>query len=142
MAEIDFANLRVLVIDDETFTRQILERTLNELEIGSVTLAIDGLDGLTIFSNARNNFDLVICDLKMPMMDGFEFVRRLREKKYLPNANVPILIVTGHSDEDSIQSAVKAGIHGYLVKPVSKKQLEKRIVSVLTSPQIDPEMFK
>ena len=142
MAEIDFANLRVLVIDDETFTRQILERTLNELEIGNVTLAIDGLDGLTIFSNARNNFDLVICDLKMPMMDGFEFVRRLREKKYLPNANVPILIVTGHSDEDSIQSAVKAGIHGYLVKPVSKKQLEKRIITALTSPQIDPEMLK
>lgn len=137
MADIDLAKLRILVIDDETFTRQIIEKMLYGLGVEKVTEATDGLDGLTIFSNARNTFDLVICDLKMPMMDGLEFVRRLREKKYLPNSNVPILILTGHGEPENVQSAVKAGINGYLIKPVSKKQLEKRIVAALTSQEID-----
>ena len=142
MGDFDFTKLRVLVIDDEPFTRQIIERILYELEINNVTLASDGLDAMTKFSTTNDNFDLVICDLKMPNMDGFEFVKLLREKTHLPSANVPVLIVTGHSREDIVQNAVQTGIHGYLVKPVSKNQLEKRIVMALTSPGIDPEILK
>ncbi len=142
MADIDFAKLRVLIVDDEPFMCKLLTRILGELEIQTITEAADGAQALTKFSNARNDFDLVICDLEMPNMDGFEFVRRLREKKYLPNSNVPILIVTGHSDPESVQSAVKAGIHGYLIKPVSKQELEKRIAAALTTVAIDPERLK
>ncbi len=142
MADLDWTKLRVLVIEDESFTRQILERILNELEVGKVTTAGNGLEGLEIFSKARNLFDLVICDLEMPNMDGLEFVKQLREKTHLPSAKVPVLIVTGHSREDIVQNAVQTGIHGYLVKPVSKNQLEKRIVMALTSPRIDPEILK
>lgn len=139
---VDLTKLRILVIDDESFTLQILQRILFEIGIVTVTTADDGFDGLTKFSNARNAFDMVICDLEMPNMDGLEFVRRLREKKYLPNSNIPILIVTSHSETVNVQSAIKAGIHGYLVKPVSKTQLEKRIVAALTSPEIGAEKFK
>ena len=142
MTSIDFSKLRVLVVDDEPFMRQLLARVLDEIEVKEITEAGDGLSALSIFSSARNMFDLVICDLEMPNMDGFEFVRQLREKEYLPNSNVPILIVTGHSDPESVQSAVKAGIHGYLVKPISKQELEKRIVAALTSPEISPKRLK
>lgn len=142
MSDVDFTKLRILTVDDEPFMRQLLTRVLGELEVAKVTEAVDGDDGLTKFTNARNAYDLIICDLEMPNMDGFEFVRRLREKKFLPNANIPILIVTGHSDPESVQSAVKAGIHGYLVKPVSKEALEKRISAALTSSAIDPKRVK
>ena len=142
MGDIDFTILRVLVIDDETFTRQIIDRLLYELGIDNVTMASDGLDAMTKFSMTIENFDLVICDLKMPNMDGFEFVKLLREKTQLPSKNVPVLIVTGYSGEDIVQKSVQSGIHGYLVKPVTKTQLEKRIVMALTSPGIDPEILK
>ena len=52
-----------------------------------------------------------------------------------------MLIVTGHSAAESVKGAVEAGIHGYLVKPISKQALEARIISALTSSQIDPKQF-
>lgn len=142
MADIDFGKLRILVIDDEAFTRQIIERILYELGIENVTMATDGIDGMAKFSKTNDNFDLVTCDLKMPNMDGVEFVKRLRENTELPNTDVPILIITGHSGEDSVQTAVEAGIHGYLVKPISKDQLEKRIIAALKGQRIDKKMLK
>ncbi len=142
MGEFDFTRLRVLIVDDEPFMRKLLTRVLDELEIGKITEATDGSEALTTFSNARNDFDLIICDLEMPNMDGYEFVRRLRENKSLPNSNIPILILSGLSEEGNIRSAVKAGIHGYLVKPISKDALEKRIVAAVKSQLIDPDTFK
>ena len=142
MTDADITKLRVLVVDDEPFLRQLVERILYELGITQVTAATDGFDALSKFSPTLVNFDLVICDLEMPNMDGYEFVRRLRAKTELPDSNVPVLIVTGHSEEDSVQRAVDTGIHGYLVKPISKQALEKRIISAVTSPRIDPGRLK
>ncbi len=142
MADDDITKLKVLVIDDEPFMRKLIIRVLYELEIDGVAEAADGAEALDNAQDAANDFDLIICDLEMPNMDGFEFVRRLRDMTGFPNANIPVLIVTGHSDPESVKSAVEAGIHGYLVKPISKKALEARILSAITSPLIDPEKFK
>ena len=87
MADINFTKLRILIVDDEPFMRQLLTRVLGELEIQKVTEAADGLEALTIFSNDSNNFDLVICDLEMPNMDGFEFVSG-RQRLPVPNNRV------------------------------------------------------
>ena len=142
MADIDIKNLRILVIDDEPFMRKLIIRVLYELEIERVTEAADGAEALQKVEDSMNALDLIICDLEMPNMDGFEFVKNLRGMKEFPNANIPVLIVTGHSETESVQGAVEAGIHGYLVKPISKKTLEQRIVAALTSPRIDPEKLK
>ena len=142
MADIDFTKLRVLIVDDEPFMRKLIIRVLYELEIERVAEAGDGAEALEKVKDAMNALDLIICDLEMPNMDGFEFVKRLREMTGFPNADIPVLIVTGHSDPESVKSAVEAGIHGYLVKPISKQALEKRIVAALTSPEIDPKMLK
>ncbi len=142
MADMDLKNLRILVIDDEPFMRKLIIRVLYELEIERVTEAADGAEALQKVKDAMNALDLIICDLEMPNMDGFEFVKRLREMTGFPNADIPVLIVTGHSDPESVKSAVEAGIHGYLVKPVSKQALEKRIIAAITSPLIDPEKVK
>ncbi len=142
MADIDFTKLRILIVDDEPFMRKLIIRVLYELEIERVAEAGDGAEALEKVKDAMNALDLIICDLEMPNMDGFEFVKRLREMTGFPNADIPVLIVTGHSEPESVKSAVEAGIHGYLVKPVSKQSLEKRIVAALTSPEIDPERLK
>ena len=142
MTDFDITKLRILVIDDEPFMRQIIERVLYELGIDQVTAAEDGSKALSKFSTVHENFDLVICDLEMPNMDGFEFVRQLRAKTEIPNSNVPVLICTGHSEEESVQDAVEAGIHGYLIKPISKQNLESRTRAAMTSDGIDPKKFK
>lgn len=142
MEDIDFTKLRILVIDDLPFTRQLIVRLVEELGVKKVSVAADGAKGLTIFDDSVEGFDLIICDLEMPNMDGFEFVRKLRQKATNHNAGVPVLIVTGHSEPGVVHRAVESGIHGYLMKPVSKQALEKRIIAALKSPVIDLEKIK
>ena len=142
MEEINFKRLEILVIDDEPFMRRLISRVLSELEMEKVSLAADGAEGLIKIKESMNGFDLIICDLEMPNMDGFEFVRKLRDQAPSPNADTPVLIVTGHSDPESVKAAVEAGIHGYLVKPISKLALEQRIVAAMKSTAIDPEKLK
>ena len=141
MLEIDISKLSVLVVDDESFMRQLIVRLVNDLSIRNVTTANDGADAMTKFSGSKRNFDIVICDLEMPKMDGFAFVRQLRARTEIPCHDVPVLIVTGHSEEESIQAAVKSGIHGFLVKPVSKQALESRIRAAMKSGPIDPSVL-
>lgn len=134
--------LEILVIDDEPFIRKLIGRMLFELGVKQVVDAENGHDGLTKLKQSRKGFDVVICDLEMPTMDGFGFVRLLRNDKTMPYQNVPVLILTGHADEDNIHKAVEQGIQGFLTKPVSKANLEKRIMQAIKSPTIDPEVLR
>ena len=87
------------------------------------------------------DLDLVICDLEMPEMDGFAFVRRLRAMVG-EVSKLPVLILTGHNEEKSVRDAVELGIDGYLLKPVSGKDLEQKINEAILSPMIDPDSLK
>ena len=138
MSIADLNSLTILVIDDEPFIRKLIGRMLSQLGVKDVIEAEDGADGLEQIRQSRKNIDLVICDMQMPNIDGFEFVRQLRAAKHLPHPDMPVLILTGHSDADNLHDAVNLGIQGFLTKPVSKINLEKRITSALTSPTIDP----
>jgi len=138
MAETDFASLKALVIDDEAFMRNLIIRILGEIGITDVLSARDGAEGLEIIEENNTVPNIIICDLEMPEMDGFEFVRRMRASSSSVVKNLPVLIVTGHAEPESIYNAVNAGIHGYLVKPISKKALEGRIANALVSDPIDP----
>jgi CheY-like chemotaxis protein len=121
---------------------QLIVRMLNDLEISEVTTAKNGSEGLTEVEQSRKDFDLIICDLEMPMMNGFEFVDDLRKSTDTVSARTPVIILTGHSHEQAVRNAVELGIHGFLAKPLTEGALEKKIVSALTSPPIDPEVLK
>ncbi len=132
-------SLNILVIDDEPFIRNLIARLLRDLGVRKVVEAKDGAEGL---NKVSLHIDLIICDLEMPNMDGFEFVRQLRTLDSIPKPTVPVLILTGHGDENSVRGAIDLGINGYLVKPVSKQALESRISKAVTSPMIDPAVFR
>ena len=136
--ETDFSSLRILVVDDEAFMRTLIVRILNEIGVVDALTARNGDEGLAVIDKESRVPDLVICDLEMPEMDGFEFVRQLRKSEYATLQRMPVLIVTGHAEPHNIYDAVDAGIHGYLVKPVSRKALESRMATALTSDPIDP----
>jgi len=139
---VDFKSLSVLVIDDEVFMRQLIIRVLNELGTNQITSAKDGDEGLAKVAEVGSSLDIILCDLEMPEMNGFEFVRQLRSSKHVPNPNIPVLIITGHSDQENIKEAVNSGINGFLVKPISKINLETRVKSALKGKLIDPGLLK
>lgn len=139
--DIDFSRLKVALIDDEPFIRKLIIRILLDIGIKDIVEADDGEDGLKKVRQIRRGLSLIICDLEMPRMDGLAFLKALRADTEVTNPNIPVLVLTGHSNEDNIYDAVQLGIHGFLSKPVSRKALESRIVSALTGDPINPAML-
>lgn len=140
--DFDFANLTVLIIDDEAFMRQLISRVLNELGTTDIITAKNGAEGLKRVIETGIRLDVILCDLEMPGTGGLEFVRQLRASQNVVKPEIPVLIITGHSDEDNIKGAVQAGINGFLVKPISRTNLESRIKKSLKGVQIDPALVK
>lgn len=140
MPGIDYQNLHVLIIEDDAFMRELILRVLGELGVSNIDTAMDGAEGMGKLSLARNPIDLIICDLEMPKMNGLQFVKRLRSMAVPSQADIPVLIVTGHSGESNVKNAMKLGVQGFLVKPISKAGLEKRIVAALELPSADDEL--
>ena len=104
----------VLVVDDDPMMRTLARNALEECGF-QVKEAADGLGALSVFEACRPN--LVILDVNMPGLDGFETCRRLRQ---LPSGETtPILIVTGLDDLDSIRGAYDAGATDFATKPVN-----------------------
>ncbi len=138
MAKLDMKTLRALAIDDNPFMLKLVTRLLYEMHFDFVFEAENGAEGLETIRKVKGDINLVICDLVMPVMNGFEFVRKLRAGPETDNPRVPVIILTGHSQREAVEHAVNLGIQGFLTKPVSREALEKKVVSALTSPPIDP----
>jgi two-component system chemotaxis response regulator CheY len=137
MAGFKFELLNILIIDDEPFMRQLIIRVLAELGVTRIDTAEDGADGIGKLTVARAPYDIVMCDLEMPKMNGLQFVKRVRELERPDLAKIPVLIITGHSDEKNVQKAISLGIQGFLIKPISKAATEKRITVAMTGPEPD-----
>ena len=100
----------ILIIDDEKTIRNTLKEILG-YEGYQVDEASDGEEGLRKFS--QNNYDLVLCDIKMPKLDGLEFL----EKAKAINHEIPIVIISGHGNIETAVEAVKKGAFDYISKP-------------------------
>ncbi len=122
----------VLVVDDDKNTR-LLMRALLEGEHYTVTLAANGEEALGAME--RNHVDLVVLDLMMPRMDGYEFTRELRAA----NNDLPILMVSAKQLPDDRKKGFLAGIDDFMVKPVDEEELLLRIKALLRRAKIASE---
>ncbi len=100
----------VLVVDDEAGIRELLAKTLAVAEY-NVDLAPGGQEALEKLH--REQYDLLITDLRMPGVDGLTLIREAR--RFMPQ--LPIIIITGYSTEASAIEAINLGVNGYLTKP-------------------------
>jgi two-component system chemotaxis response regulator CheY len=135
MTDFDYKSVHVLLIDDEPFMIKLVDRLLKELGVVIVTTASDGADGLEKLAKlqaSRHPVDIVVCDLEMPNMGGLEFVKQVRTGSTGVPTNLPIVVLTGHAEEETVHEAVGLKISGYVVKPVSRNTLEKRLRLALT----------
>ncbi len=100
----------ILIIDDEKSIRKTLNEILS-FEGYKIDEAADGEEGLKKFR--EKNYDLVLCDIKMPKLDGIEFLERAKEI----NNETPIIIISGHGNIETAVEAVKKGAFDYISKP-------------------------
>jgi DNA-binding response OmpR family regulator len=125
--------LRVLVVDDDHYMRKVVRTMLNAIGVKTVYEAGDGAAGLEALRAYAP--DIVIVDWEMPMIDGAQFVRMVRQPDASPAPDVPIIMLTGHGDRWRVVEAARLGAHEYLLKPVSTKALRDRIVAILDQPR-------
>lgn len=126
-AEINFQDVKVLIIDDQADARAMLRAMLTELGITQVYEASDGREGLSFIDVAPDMVDVLICDWNMPKMSGIDLLRQLRSVF----SDIPFLMITGRKDLDSISAAKSSGVTAYIGKPFSKAQLEVKLRVIL-----------
>jgi len=106
----------ILIIDDEKAIRKTLTEILG-FEGYKIDEASDGEEGLRKFKD--KNYDLILCDIKMPKLDGLEFLEKAKEI----NSEVPIIIISGHGNIETAVEAVKMGAYDYISKPPDLNRL-------------------
>ena len=122
----------ILVVDDDRNTRRLMRAVL-EPEGYTVTEAENGEDALGVLD--REHVDLVILDVMMPVMDGYEFTRTLRDNRN----DLPILMVTARQLPDDRYTGFMVGTDDYITKPIDKKEMLLRIRALLRRSRIVSE---
>jgi CheY-like chemotaxis protein len=120
--------LRVLLAEDNKVNQRVAQRFLERLG-HSVALANDGREAVDIWR--RQPFDLVLMDVQMPEMDGFEAVAVIREAERASGGRTPVIALTAHAMSGDRERCLAAGMDGYLTKPVKLAQLVAAIDDVL-----------
>ena len=102
---------KILIIDDERAIRSTLKEIL-EFEKYKVDDTENGINGLKLAS--ENNYDIIFCDIKMPKMDGLEFLEKKQEKEI----DCPVIMISGHGNIETAVKALKNGAYDYIEKPL------------------------
>ncbi len=122
----DLRGLRVLIIDDESLVRDLLDETLRELGC-EVRAAADGRAGVRLFQRHHNDLDLVIMDMVMPTLNGPSTFKAIREID--PEARV--LVASGYSADGDVEKLMRAGACGFLQKPYRRRVLVRTLLEVM-----------
>lgn len=124
---------KVLVVDDEYYSRKVIRTLLMAAGVTSIYEAENGARGLDAIRAVVP--DVVLVDWEMPNMDGAAFAKIVRTPGGFPHPNVPIIMLTGHSERWRVEEAMRLGVNEYLLKPVSGKMLCDRLIATLTKPR-------
>lgn len=130
---IDFEALSFLIVDDSAYMRTILRTILSSFGARKIYEAEDGATGLEKL-NAYGP-DIAIVDWEMPVLNGPEMVKMVRNPDSCRHAFVPIILLTAHTERHRILEARKFGVHEILRKPVSPKAIYQRIASIILHPR-------
>lgn len=119
----------ILIVDDSETVRAVLKKTLKlaEVPIAELYTAANGRDALAVLN--ENWVDLVITDLNMPEMDGFELVGRMQQEPLLKT--IPVIVVTTEGSEQRIEKLREQGIKGYVRKPFKPEDIRAVVDEVM-----------
>jgi chemotaxis protein histidine kinase CheA/CheY-like chemotaxis protein len=120
---------RILIVDDSRTMRFSLQKLLSQAGF-MVIEASDGEEALTAIERSHGEFDLVISDLEMPKLDGFGFLRKLRQSQW---KDMPVAMLTSRSYEDYMKKAQELGAKAYFTKPFQASELLDSIVQLVAA---------
>ncbi|HUH84230.1 MAG TPA: response regulator transcription factor [Stellaceae bacterium] len=120
---------RILIVDDAQFVRKTIKRMLQMVGRPVIEEAADGDAALKTLETFMP--EVVLCDIHMKPMNGFAFVRHLRQLKNPELCTTPVVMLTTDQAQGTVAHARGLGVHGYLLKPVSPHDLEQRLGGVL-----------
>jgi two-component system chemotaxis response regulator CheY len=118
--------MKFLVVDDFSTMRRIVRNLLKELGYSNVDEAEDGAMALSKLKNEQ--FDFVISDWNMPVMNGLDMLKSIRADANL--AKLPVLMVTAEAKKENIIAAAQAGANGYVVKPFTAATLDEKLAKI------------
>ena len=128
---------RILLIEDEEPIRRVMVRILSEESSSyEITEAEDGKEGFLKLS--KSSFDLVLCDIKMPKMDGIEVLKKAKEKEF----HVPFIMITGHGNVETAVEAMKLGAYDFISKPPDLNRLLTSVKHGIENKTLLKENFK
>lgn len=115
-------NIKALVVDDNDLNTKIAAGFLKKIGIEEVTAASNGKEAIEILKGKEHQFNIIFMDIQMPVMDGIETTKKIREEL---NSNIPIVGLSANAFEDDRIKAINSGMNYYLVKPLKKLSLLK-----------------
>lgn len=113
-------NTRLLIVDDDEDSLSLLQ-SLSEKWVNSISLAKNGVEGLKEYRASKP--DIVVTDIDMPEMDGLAFAEEIRRE----DKEIPIIIMTAHTNEEFLLKAINIGVNDYIIKPVKKTSMRMMI---------------
>ena len=136
MTMFDHSSLRTIVAEDNPVNAKVLETLLKQMGI-EAEIATDGLDLLERMQG--DTFDLVLTDISMPRMDGYDATLRIRDGAAgAHHTDIPIVAVTALGEPESYQTCRDVGMNGFLTKPIRKANLQQVIEAALQRQPLQP----
>ncbi len=128
-------DIRLLYVEDDPLSREFVMEILKEI-FPHIVVAVDGVDGLHKFN--ENDIDLIITDINMPNMNGFEMIEQIREE----DRDISIVILSAYNESDYFTKGIEQGVDGYLLKPFDLDQFLAILNNVIKGIQLRQEVKK
>lgn len=123
-------NKKILVVEDDDISQFLIRKMLENLSF-DVTIASNGIEAIEIL--AENKFDIILMDIEMPVISGFETVRRIQNGNLNYSAkNTPIIGISANPFDDDKELYFSQGLRDYITKPISQEDLLLKINNILS----------
>lgn len=124
-------HLNVLVVEDQDVAQTMLVMVLKTIGIENIEVTANGVEGIAALEAAKQTFDVIICDIHMPEMDGYKFVRQIRLGAVDGYQEIPVLILTGDDSDANVQSAKVHRLDTFVTKPANAESMRHHILRAL-----------
>ena len=133
---LSLASASVLVVEDQTFVRELLVRLLTSLSVAKVSSARSSEDALARLEQDPSLANVILVDFDLPGMNGVRFIEKLRSSTHRRLNDIAVVMLTGHNDLTLYRDAARLGISAFLVKPAGPSTLKAALEEALAGRRV------